>query len=96
MDAVTALVGLGVGVVVGLTSMGGGALLTPALVLVVGVPPSLAIGSDVLIASAIKLFGGGAYALRREVDWTTVRRLAVGSIPGALLGVGLLNLIPPG
>ncbi len=90
----TALVGLVVGAIVGLTSMGGGALLTPALVLVVGVPPSLAIGSDMLIASAIKLVGGGAYALRREVHWGLVGRLSAGSVPGALLGIGLINLVP--
>ncbi len=96
METGTPLVGLAVGVVVGLTSMGGGALLTPALVLVAGIPPSLAIGSDVLIASAMKLFGGGAYAIRREVHWGVVGLLAAGSIPGAFLGVALLNRIPPG
>ncbi|MCI0343705.1 MAG: sulfite exporter TauE/SafE family protein [Planctomycetales bacterium] len=91
-----ALVGALVGLVVGLTSMGGGALLTPALVLGLGVPPSVAVGSDVLIASVLKLFGGGAYALRRQVHWGTALRLAAGSVPGALLGVTLLNRLPPG
>src|SRR5579872_3275460 len=88
-----AVVGALVGIVVGLTSTGGGALLTPAL-LFLGVPPSLAVGSDVVVASGIKLFGGGAYALRREVDWPTVWKLAAGSVPGAVLGVLLLNRIP--
>jgi uncharacterized protein len=86
----TALVGLVVGVVVGLTSTGGGALLTPAL-LALGVPSPVAIASDMLAASGMKLFGGGIYALRRQVHWRTVGRLAVGSVPGALAGVGLLN-----
>lgn len=94
MDPATALVGGAVGIVVGLTSMGGGALLTPALVLVAGVPPSLAIGSDVLVAACMKLFGSGAYALRREVHWGTVGRLALGSVPAALLGVAVLNVLP--
>lgn len=89
-----ALIGLIVGIVVGGTSTGGGALLTPALVLIAGVPPSIAIGSDVLIASGMKLFGGGFYAVRREVDWTTVLRLAGGSIPGAVVGIWVLNHIP--
>jgi uncharacterized membrane protein YfcA len=91
-----AVVGLIVGLVVGLTSMGGGALLTPALVYVLGIPASTAIGSDVLIASLTKVFGGGAYALRREVHWSMVLRLATGSLPGALLGKKLLSLAPAG
>lgn len=91
-----ALIGLIVGIVVGGTSTGGGALLTPALVLIAGVPPSLAIGSDVMIASGMKLFGGGFYAIRREVDWPTVVRLAGGSVPGAALGIWILNRIPMG
>lgn len=94
MDPATILVGAAVGIVVGLTSIGGGALLTPALVVGLGIPPSLAIGSDVLIASGMKLVGGGAYALRRQVHWPTVLRLASGSLPGAALGIVLLNRIP--
>ena len=52
--AEAALVGAGVGLLVGLTSMGAGALLTPALVLLLGVPPRIAVGSDVLIAGVMK------------------------------------------
>src|SRR2546430_9042237 len=91
-----ALVGAGVGLLVGLTSMGAGALLTPALVLLLGVPPRIAVGSDVLIAGVMKLFGGGAYAVRRAVHWPTVLRLLLGSIPGALAGLWLLRLVPDG
>ena len=91
-----ALVGAAVGLLVGLTSMGAGALLTPALVLLLGVPPRIAVGSDVLIAGVMKLFGGGAYAVRRAVHWPTVLRLLLGSIPGALAGLGLLRLVPEG
>ncbi|TMB08755.1 MAG: sulfite exporter TauE/SafE family protein [Deltaproteobacteria bacterium] len=90
--AEAALVGAGVGLLVGLTSMGAGALLTPALVLLLGVPPRIAVGSDVLIAGVMKLFGGGAYAVRRAVHWPTVLRLLLGSIPGALAGLWLLRL----
>ena len=78
MDYGPSLIGLLVGLVVGGTSTGGGALLTPALVLIARVPVSVAIGSDVLIAAGMKLFGGGIYALRGEVHWQTVGRLASG------------------
>jgi len=94
MDYGPSLIGLAVGLLVGATSTGGGALLTPALVLIAGVPASIAIGSDVLIASGMKLFGGGVYALRGQVHWPTVGRLAVGSIPGAALGISMLNRLP--
>lgn len=94
MDYGPSLIGLLVGIVVGGTSTGGGALLTPALVLVARIPVSTAIGSDVLIASGMKLFAGGIYALRGEVHWQTVGRLATGSIVGAVAGIWLLNRIP--
>jgi uncharacterized membrane protein YfcA len=89
-----ALIGLAVGFVVGLTSTGGGSLLTPALVFVLGVPPAVAVGTDVVIAFVMKLVGGGIYALRKEVHWESVALLASGSVPGALIGVTLLNRIP--
>ena len=91
-----ALVGAAVGLLVGLTSMGAGALLTPALVLLLGVPPRIAVGSDVLIAGVMKLFGGGAYAVKRAVHWPTVLRLLAGSIPGAIAGLFLLRPISEG
>ncbi len=91
-----ALIGFVVGVLVGATSTGGGALLTPALILIARVPAPIAVGSDVLIASAMKLFGGGFYALRREVHWPTVGRLALGSIPGAVVGLAILSALPAG
>ena len=94
MEYGPSLIGLVVGLLVGATSTGGGALLTPALVLIAGVPASLAIGSDVLIASGMKLFGGSIYALRGEVHWPTVGRLAAGSIPGAVIGLSVLNRLP--
>lgn len=93
-DFAPTAIGFAAGLLVGATSTGGGALLTPALILLARVPPSIAIGSDVLIACGMKLFGGGFYALRREVHWSTVGRLAAGSIPGALVGMAILNRIP--
>jgi uncharacterized membrane protein YfcA len=65
-------------------------MLTPGLLLL-GVTPSVAVGTDLLIASVMRLFGGGIYALRGQVHWPSVRWLACGSIPGALVGVWLLN-----
>jgi uncharacterized membrane protein YfcA len=96
MDLTVALTGAVIGVVVGMTSTGGGALLTPALVLILGVPARLAVGSDVLIAAVIKLVGSGFYVARGAVHWETVRRLAYGSIPGALVGLAILARIPVG
>lgn len=93
-DFAPTAIGFAAGLLVGATSTGGGALLTPALILFARVPPSIAIGSDVLVASGMKLFGGGFYALRREVHWSTVGRLAAGSIPGALVGMMILNRMP--
>jgi uncharacterized membrane protein YfcA len=91
-----AVVGAAVGLLVGLTSMGAGALLTPALVLLLGIPPRIAVGSDVLIAGVMKLFGGGAYAVQRAVHWPTVFRLLAGSVPGAIAGLCLLHFVPAG
>lgn len=90
-----ALLGALCGLVVGATSTGGGALLTPGLLLF-HVPPAVAIGTDLLIASVMKLFGGGLYALRGQVHWPTVRWLACGSVPGTLAGVQLMNRLPAG
>jgi uncharacterized membrane protein YfcA len=88
------MIGLVVGVVVGMTSTGGGALLTPALVLIMRISPALAVGSDVFIATVMKMVGGGFYAIRGAVHWPTVVRLAVGSAPGAVIGVAILNHMP--
>jgi uncharacterized protein len=94
VDVTTAILGALVGLIVGLTSAGGASLLTPALVLVLGVPVRVAVGSDVLIAAVVKLVGGGFYIARGAVDWPVVRRLAAGSIPGVLVGLTLLSRIP--
>lgn len=93
-DFVPTLIGFAAGLLVGSKSTGGGAVLTPALILIARVPPSIAIGSDALIARGMKLIGGGFYALRRQVHWPTVARLGAGSIPGAMVGVAILNRMP--
>jgi uncharacterized protein len=93
MDLTLALAGLGVGVIVGLTGMGGGALMTPILVLVFGVPPIAAVSSDLAASAVMKPFGGFVHARRGTVNWAMVRWLCVGSVPSAFLGVFLLRLL---
>ena len=93
MDLTLALAGLGVGVIVGLTGMGGGALMTPILVLVFGVPPIAAVSSDLAASAVMKPFGGFVHARRGTVNWPMVGWLCVGSVPSAFLGVLLLRLI---
>lgn len=85
------LTGLLVGTVVGLTGMGGGAVLTPLLVLVFGVPPNVAISSDLMASLFIKPVGAFVHFRRGTVDRGLVRTLVSGSVPGALLGAALIN-----
>src|SRR4051794_37735336 len=93
MDPVMALAGFGVGIVVGLTGMGGGALMTPMLVLLFGVPPMAAVSSDLAASAVMKPFGGWVHARRGTVNWRLVGWLCAGSVPSAFLGVLLLRLI---
>ena len=79
--------GLVVGVLVGATGVGGGALMTPLLVLLLGVSPHTAIGTDLIYASLTKMFGVSVHSFEKRVDWQIVRRLATGSIPVAIATV---------
>jgi uncharacterized membrane protein YfcA len=83
--------GLGVGFVVGLTGMGGGALMTPILVLLFGVEPLTAVSSDIVAAMVMKPVGGAVHWRRGTVHRPLVRWLMLGSIPSAFLGVLLLR-----
>lgn len=76
--------GLLIGMMIGLTGVGGGALMTPLLVLVFGMAPEAAIGTDLLYAALTKLVGAWIHARRDSVDWLVLRRLSAGSIPAAL------------
>ena len=87
MDPLLGLAGFGVGVVVGLTGMGGGALMTPMLVLFFGVPPLAAVSSDLAASAVMKPFGGFVHARRGTVNWSLVRWLCLGSVPSAFAGV---------
>jgi uncharacterized membrane protein YfcA len=93
MDPTLALAGFGVGIIVGLTGMGGGALMTPILVLVFGIPPVAAISSDLAASAVMKPFGGFVHARRGTVNWALAGWLCAGSVPSAFLGVLLLRLL---
>ena len=93
MDWLLVLGGLGVGVVVGLTGMGGGALMTPMLVIFFGVDPVTAVSSDLVVSLVMKPFGAGVHAREGTVNYGLVKWLCIGSVPSAFLGVILLNAI---
>jgi uncharacterized membrane protein YfcA len=85
------LAGLLVGLVVGLTGVGGGSLMTPLLVLVFGFHPATAVGTDLLYASATKTVGTTVHGWRGTVHWGVVARLAAGSVPATLLTFAALS-----
>jgi uncharacterized membrane protein YfcA len=79
-----------VGFLVGLTGVGGGSLMTPILILLFGFAPVTAVGTDQLFASVTKSAGSLVHGFNRTVDWRIVGRLALGSVPGAILTLLLL------
>jgi uncharacterized membrane protein YfcA len=85
------LSGLAVGVLVGLTGVGGGSLMTPLLVLVFGIHPSTAVGTDLLYAAATKTVGTGVHGFKGTVQWDIVGRLAIGSVPATAVTLWLLS-----
>ncbi|MET0916974.1 MAG: sulfite exporter TauE/SafE family protein [Burkholderiales bacterium] len=94
MDLLNPLAGFLVGVVVGFTGVGGGALMTPLLVFLFGVAPQTAIGTDLLFAAVTKGFGGWVHGARGSIDWLVLRRLALGSLPAAIVTLTLLHYFP--
>ena len=84
IDPLYSLAGVLVGLLVGLTGVGGGSLMTPLLVLVFGFHPATAVGTDLLYASATKTVGTAVHGWRGSVDWKVVRRLATGSVPATI------------
>ena len=91
LDLYKTIAGLIVGFVIGLTGMGGGALMTPVLVLMFGVNPGAAVSADVVTSLVLKPFGGSVHVRRRTVNWRLVRWLMIGSIPSAFAGAYLLD-----
>jgi uncharacterized membrane protein YfcA len=86
-------VGLSVGVMIGMTGMGGGVLLLPFLILGMNVPPLLAAGSGIVFSFFTKLGGAAAHWRRGNVDWGLTLAMAAGSIPCGLLGAGILGAL---
>ncbi|MGC8228023.1 sulfite exporter TauE/SafE family protein [Pseudobacillus badius] len=85
------IMGLLVGFLVGLTGVGGAALLTPVLVLI-GINPAIAVGTDLVYNSITKLFGSIQHWKQKTVNMRLVKYLAIGSVPSAICAVGLLHL----
>jgi uncharacterized protein len=83
--------GFVVGLIVGLTGVGGGSLMTPLLIFGFGIKPALAVGTDLLFAAFTKLGGSINLAVSRSIDWKIVGSLSLGSIPASLLTLYLIK-----
>ena len=93
IDPLYTLSGFAVGALVGLTGVGGGSLMTPLLVLLFGIHPATAVGTDLLYAACTKSVGAVIHGRSQTIDWQVTRRLAAGSLPAAaLMLVGLSQL----
>jgi len=90
MNFKISILGLAVGLLVGLTGMGGGAVMTPALILLGLARPVIAVGTDLVWGTLTKAVGAFVHCRQKTVDYAIVKRLALGSIPGALAGLVLL------
>src|ERR1700712_2565030 len=91
IDPLFMLSGFFVGLLVGQTGVGGGSLMTPLLVVLFGIHPATAVGTDLLYAACTKSVGVLIHARRDTVDWQVTRRLASGSLPAAVLTLLLLH-----
>jgi uncharacterized protein len=91
MDPLVVLFGLGVGVLIGLTGIGGGSLMTPLLIIVIGVQPVVAIGTDLAYGAITKTVGGWRHVRAGTVDLGVSKWMAFGSVPGSITGVALLS-----
>jgi uncharacterized membrane protein YfcA len=83
--------GFGVGLLVGMTGVGGGSLMTPLLILLFGIHPATAVGTDLLYAAATKAGGSVVHGWARSIHWPAVIRLASGSIPASILTLIVLS-----
>lgn len=83
-----------VGTLIGLTSMGGAALMAPFLILIVGIRPVTAVGTDLVYGAVTKIVGAWIHLKQDTVDMPVVKKLATGSIPGGLLGAMLVIFLP--
>src|SRR5438477_4932543 len=90
-DLLYGISGFCIGVLVGMTGAGGGSLLTPLLILLFGVQPTTAVGTDLLFAASTKATGTIVHSAARTVDWVLVRLLAVGSVPATIATLVVLS-----
>jgi uncharacterized membrane protein YfcA len=91
IDPLYVLSGFLVGVLVGMTGVGGGSLMTPLLILLFGVHPAAAVGTDLLFAASTKTVGTVVHGAGRTVDWALVGLLAIGSVPATLATLIVLS-----
>jgi uncharacterized protein len=91
VDVFYAIAGFGVSLLVGMTGVGGGSLMTPLLILLFGIHPATAVGTDLLYAAATKSAGTLVHGLNRSIDWRLVGRLAAGSMPTTALALFALT-----
>jgi len=90
LNLLYSLSGFAVGFLVGMTGVGGGSLMTPVLILLFGVHPATAVGTDLLYAAATKTGGSLVHGLGGTIDWRVVGRLAMGSVPMTALTLFVL------
>ena len=90
IDPLYVVSGFGVGLLVGMTGVGGGSLMTPLLILLFGIHPATAVGTDLLYASATKTGGTLAHGWAGSIHWPAVIRLMAGSIPASVLTLVVL------
>jgi len=88
-----AIAGFAVGMLVGMTGVGGGSLMTPVLILLFGMPPAVAVGTDLLHAAVTKTAGSLVNGFNQTIDWRVVRRLATGSIPMTIVTMSVLSAL---
>jgi uncharacterized membrane protein YfcA len=93
LDLRYTLLGLFIGFLIGLTGMGGGSLMTPVMILLMGVKPVVAVGTDLAYGAITRIVGGGAHLRRGTVNRKTAYLLAAGSVPASVLGVGFIGYI---
>jgi uncharacterized protein len=93
MDPAIIVFGLGIGVLVGMTGMGGGSLMTPLLILIFGIQPTTAIGTDIFYAAITKTFGGWRHLKLKTVNMELVKWLSFGSVPAAVIGVAIVSVL---
>ena len=90
LDILQILSGAMVGLLVGLTGVGGGSLMTPVLILLLGVPPLTAVGTDLWFAAITKTVASRWFYQKGLIDWAVVRALWVGSLPTTLIALALI------